>query len=125
MIDHLSATGSPIQQRTAIEQETRVNPIKADEKIDSTNSNNNKKQMYQNEQKKKEAVEEVIESLNDFLKPSHTSIKFKLHEKLHEYYITVVDDNTNEVVKEIPAKKLLDTYAAMAEHLGLLFDRKI
>ena len=39
--------------------------------------------------------------------------------------LTVVDDKTHEVIKEIPSKKLLDTYASMMEFVGLLVDKKI
>lgn len=83
---------------------------------------------YQVEQKtaeNKEEIETVVNSLNDFLQPTHTSLKFQLHDKLNEYYVTIVDDETKEVVKEIPSKKLLDMHAAMAEYLGLLVDKKI
>jgi flagellar protein FlaG len=37
----------------------------------------------------------------------------------------VVDDKTNEIIKEIPSSKLLDAYADMMEFVGLLVDRKI
>nr|WP_311284931.1 flagellar protein FlaG [Rossellomorea marisflavi] len=38
--------------------------------------------------------------------------------------MTIVDDLTQEVVKEIPAKKFLDMHADMAEFMGLLVDKK-
>ena len=73
----------------------------------------------------KEQLEEVIESINGFMQPSHTSLKFELHEKLNDYYVTVIDDDTKEVVREIPSKKMLDLYAAMKEFMGLVIDEKI
>jgi flagellar protein FlaG len=124
MIDRLNVTGIPIQQRPTTDDGNRVNPIKTTEKSDSTNQFENNHHQ-QSEQQKKEKVESVVKSLNDFLQPAHTSIKFKFHEKLNQYYVTIIDDNTNEVIKEVPAKKLLDAYAAMAERLGFLIDRKI
>jgi len=72
----------------------------------------------------KEKVNEVIESMNAFMEPSHTSLKFELHEKLNDYYVQVIDDNTKEVVREIPSKKVLDMYAAMREFMGLMIDEK-
>lgn len=72
----------------------------------------------------KDKTEKVINSLNDFLKASNTHLKFRFHDELHEYYVAIVDDTTNEVVKEIPPKKLLDMYAAMTDYLGLLVDKK-
>ncbi|GAA5415649.1 hypothetical protein Pryu01_00680 [Paraliobacillus ryukyuensis] len=73
----------------------------------------------------KKQVEGMVEALNEFLEPTHTSIKFKVHDKLDKYYVTVVDSDTDELIKEIPPKKLLDVYAAMAEFMGFIVDEKI
>ncbi|MFT4414403.1 flagellar protein FlaG [Fredinandcohnia humi] len=70
-------------------------------------------------------IKEVVESLNRFMEPQNTYIKFELHEDLKEYYVTIVNNNTNEVLREIPSKKLLDIYSTMTEFLGLLVDKKI
>jgi flagellar protein FlaG len=73
----------------------------------------------------KDQISEIVKKMNDFLTPSKTSLKFQLHEKLQEYYVSVIDERTKEVVREIPPKKLLDVYAAMTEFLGLFVDKKI
>ena len=73
----------------------------------------------------KEKVQEVTESLNTFLNRTHTAVRFEYHEKLDEYYVKVVDDITNETIREIPPKKLLDFYAAMTEFVGIMVDEKI
>ena len=87
------------------------------------NSDNQQDQFMQ--QQEKEKAEKIMNSMNDFLKASNTHLKFEFHEGLQEYYVAVVDDITNEVVKEIPPKKFLDMYAAMTKCLGLLIDRKV
>ena len=73
----------------------------------------------------KEEIEKAVNSINEFLQPANTSIQFQLHEKLNEYYVTVVDSQTKEVVREIPSKKMLDLYAALTEFLGFVVDKKI
>lgn len=73
----------------------------------------------------KDKLEDVVKGMNEFLQPTQTSLKFEMHEKLQEYYVTVIDDRTKEVVQEIPPKKLLDVYAAMTEFLGLVVDKKV
>lgn len=124
MIDRLDAMDSPvIPQRTVTQQDIKVSPVQNNNIPVQTSQKDN--QQSQTGEIKKEKVEQVVKSLNDFLQPAQTSLHFKFHEKLHEYYVTIVDDKTNEVIKEIPAKKLLDTYAAMAERLGFLVDRKV
>ena len=70
-------------------------------------------------------VESAVTILNGFIDPSRTNLKFVYHEELNEYYVTVVNPLTNETVKEIPPKKMLDMYAAMAEFMGILIDKKI
>ena len=78
-----------------------------------------------NNEPAKEKVKEVVESLNTFLDPTQTAIRFEYHEDLNEYYVKVVDDVTDETIREIPPKKLLDFYAAMTEFVGIMVDEKI
>lgn len=70
-------------------------------------------------------AEQMTDSMNKFLETVNTQLRFKFHEKLNEYYVTLVDSKTEEVVREIPSKKLMDIHAAMREFVGLLVDRKI
>lgn len=72
----------------------------------------------------KKEVEREVENLNKFVQSSATHIKFTLHEGLNEYYVQVINDETNEVVKEIPSKKVMDMVAKMHEMIGLLVDEK-
>lgn len=73
----------------------------------------------------KEKMEDVVNGMNEFMATSNTHLKFEFHDKLKEYYVTIVDDRTQEVVKEIPAKKMLDMHAAMTEFVGLMVDKKV
>ena len=72
-----------------------------------------------------EKAQQLTDSMNTFLESATTQLRFKLHDKLNEYYVTIIDMKTDEVVREIPSKKLMDIHAAMREFLGLLVDRKI
>ncbi|MDM5292497.1 flagellar protein FlaG [Peribacillus simplex] len=78
-----------------------------------------------NNEPAKEKVKEVVESLNTFLDPTQTAVHFEYHEELNEYYVKVADDVTDETIREIPPKKLLDFYAAMTEFVGIMVDEKI
>ncbi|WP_440896333.1 flagellar protein FlaG [Amphibacillus sp. Q70] len=70
-------------------------------------------------------IEGMAEGLNDFLQPINTSIKFEFHDKLDRYYVKVVNSETKELIREIPPEQMLDMYAAMAEFMGLIVDKKI
>lgn len=123
MIDRLNMAGNLIQSNASASEVIRKGPTKAIENNVSKDQSEARESQYNHPTKKK--VEEVVKGLNNFLEPSHTSLRFKFHEKLNKYYVTIVDDVTDEVVKEIPVKRLLDLYADMAQHLGLLVDKRI
>ncbi|MCM3391450.1 MULTISPECIES: flagellar protein FlaG [Cytobacillus] len=119
MIDHVSSQNISHTTRT-------VHTYKDSSEFHRKEGSNEEHiHLKQNEKIKEEKVSEVVESMNEFLQASHTSLKFVLHEELNEYYVTLVDDLTQEVVKEIPSKKMLDMYAAMTDFVGLMVDKKI
>ena len=70
-------------------------------------------------------AKELTKSVNKFLEGSSSELRFEFHEKLNEYYVTIVDSKTREVIKEVPSKKLMDVYAAMREFNGLFVNQKI
>ncbi|CAM3520963.1 flagellar protein FlaG [Brevibacillus invocatus] len=72
----------------------------------------------------KSEIEKEIAGLNKLLQATNTHLKFTLHEELNEYYVQVINEESNEVVKEIPSKKVMDMVAKMHEMIGLLVDEK-
>jgi flagellar protein FlaG len=39
--------------------------------------------------------------------------------------VTVVNEDTGEVIREIPSRELLDLAAKLEEAIGLIFDKKV
>lgn len=112
---------------------TGSTPLQSDNNrfITSANHRSNSKQQSINnelvneETADKDKVKFAISELNEIAKPLRTNLQFKLHDKLDAYYVEVVNPLTDEIIKEIPPKQMLDRYAAMAEFMGLLVDEKI
>lgn len=73
----------------------------------------------------KAKVIEAVNTMNEMLEVNNNTSKFMFHEGLERYYVTVVDRDTEEVVKEIPPKKLLDAFYEMQKMLGMIVDEKI
>lgn len=73
----------------------------------------------------KEKLQQAISAVNDILEINNSSSKFRYHEGLDRYYVTVVNCETEEVVKEIPPKKLLDAFYEMQKMVGMIVDEKI
>ncbi|MBE3595181.1 MAG: flagellar protein FlaG [Candidatus Carbobacillus altaicus] len=70
-------------------------------------------------------VKKVVDGMNVILEHSGSHLKYAYHDKLGEYYVEIVDDRTNEIIKEIPPKRWLDLVATMWEQLGWIIDKKI
>ncbi|WP_188454134.1 flagellar protein FlaG [Virgibacillus oceani] len=118
-LDRVNMGSQPLQNR-----ENSVHSATAMNRSALQAINEHNKELQEDAINKSE-VKTVLSKLNDFLEPIHTNLKFEFHEKLEEYYVTVVNPLTDEVIKEIPPKKMLDMYAAMAEFMGLLVDEKV
>lgn len=82
-------------------------------------------QSTDNNEVTKAKVQEAVSKLNEMLDVTNSTSKFLYHEGLNRYYVTVVDQKTEEVVKEIPPKKLLDAFYEMQKMLGMIVDEKI
>ena len=74
---------------------------------------------------KERDVKQAVDSLNRMFESTQTHLKFTYHEKLGEYYVQVMDNRNNDLVKEIPSKKVLDMVAHFKEVLGILVDKKV
>ncbi|WP_412850732.1 flagellar protein FlaG [Brevibacillus sp. 179-C8.1 HS] len=72
----------------------------------------------------KEELSKEIDGMNKWLQATNTHVKFTLHEKLNEYYVQVINDQTMEVIREIPSKKMMDMVAKIHEMVGLLVDER-
>ncbi|MDI2589733.1 flagellar protein FlaG [Psychrobacillus sp. NEAU-3TGS] len=90
-----------------------------------TESNSLLKENVEREHLPAEKAKKMTDSMNKFLETTNTELRFKYHEELKTYYVTLINSKTDEVVREIPSKKLMDMYAAMRDFVGLFVDKKI
>lgn len=69
-------------------------------------------------------VTEAIDKVNKVLAETSRRFEVSVHEATHEIMVKVIDSNTNEVIREIPPKKILDLVAKMMEMAGLIVDER-
>lgn len=72
----------------------------------------------------KEKVESALRDINAKIRPTHTECQFSYHEKTKRIAIKVLDQDTGEVIREIPPEKTLDMIAKTLELAGILVDEK-
>jgi len=73
----------------------------------------------------REEVERVAEKLNRLMGLFEKSMKFEVHEKLNRIMVKIIDDESGEVITEIPPEKILDILSSLQEFVGLLIDKKV
>ena len=79
----------------------------------------------ENSEETKVKVQEAVKMMNKVLDSNYSASKFTYHEGLNRFYVAVVDRDTEEVIREIPPKKLLDAFYEMQKLVGMIVDEKI
>ncbi|MEK4128744.1 flagellar protein FlaG [Solibacillus sp. FSL W8-0474] len=79
--------------------------------------------VYEKDQKEK--LQQAIGSMNEFFSINNSELKFVLHEGLEKYFAQLVNTETEEVIREIPSKKILDVFYEMQKLVGMIVDKKI
>lgn len=67
-------------------------------------------------------LEELLESVNRNLWAADKRLQFSIHEGTGRVQLKVIDRATDEVIRELPADKLLDLVERMHDLIGLLID---
>ncbi|MED3802741.1 flagellar protein FlaG [Lysinibacillus xylanilyticus] len=116
-----TATSSTSSKKAGLE-ETAMTTIKSQL---ITQSQGEKIPTAEGQDISKDKLQNVVDTVNEFLQINHNASKFVLHDGLDRYFVQVVDTQTEEVVKEIPPKKLLDAFYEMQKLLGMIVDEKI
>lgn len=69
-------------------------------------------------------IKAAVGKINKLLEGQGSHLQYEKHDVLNQMIIRVIDNNTNEVIKEIPSKKILDMVAKMCEMAGILMYKK-
>ncbi len=79
-----------------------------------------------NDASSREITEQAVEKLEKTLSElKHNKLEFTVHEETGRTIVKVVDQDSGEVIKELPPEELLDLAAKLEEMSGVLFDKKI
>lgn len=70
-------------------------------------------------------LRETAESLNDAMSMMNVGITFGYDDKTNEMYVSVIENGSRQVIRQIPPKEALELKAKMKELVGLIFDRTI
>ena len=123
-----SQTARPVEGITAeaSEQQAHVSTTKvqpqanAEPKSDSKSKDKDREE--ESTEKEREQLKKAVADINRGA--NGTEAIFGIHEKTNRVTIKIVDKETKEVVREVPAEKTLDLIAKAWEMAGILVDEK-
>ena len=69
-------------------------------------------------------IQAVADIQNDLSMVHNVDLQFTVHEASGEIMVTVREQSTGEVIREIPPSETLDLAARLGEMVGLLFNRR-
>lgn len=68
-----------------------------------------------------ELAADVLKNLNIM---HNVDLQFSVHKASGKMMVTVVDESSGKVVREIPSREILELAARMDEMVGMIFDKK-
>lgn len=70
-------------------------------------------------------AKEVIESLEAYMNVLQTTIGFRVNDKTDNIVVSVINRETDEVIRQIPPEELLALQEKMQELTGTIFSEKV
>jgi flagellar protein FlaG len=70
------------------------------------------------------SVEDAIKRLSDFVSPSQSSLSFSVDDVSGRQVVTIVDSQSNEVIRQFPSKEAIAIARALDKLQGLLIRDK-
>lgn len=82
------------------------------------------KMFQQDDAESEKMARDAIERANRVLSGSDRKFEITIHEKTKDILVKVVNTETNETIREIPPKKIVDLVVRLCEIAGILYDEK-
>lgn len=94
----------------------------------SSYNNDNKFDDSITKAKQKSDIKELnsaVNKANKVLFKNNTHLQFRIHERTKEVMVKIINDESGEVLREIPPEKMLDMVAKLWEIAGIIVDEKV
>ncbi len=102
----------------------KLDGVDSNIKEDKSKSNNGQSNHPGKQEFSNEFIERQIQKLNKVMFGTDKHFEFSVHKKTNQILVKVIDNDTKEVIKELPPEKILDIVAKIEEMVGVLVDEK-
>ncbi len=121
-----SVSKTKVIQSTNISEADKI--VKNNKPYLSPRDNSDKvgsKRRLDNRQTEMDILIEAVDNTNKMLEGYNRRFEISIHEKTNAVMVKVIDESTDEVIREIPPEKILDMVAALWEMAGIIVDKRI
>lgn len=118
-VDNIKQFNSGSINQQAIQGEKAYNNLHNEEDADKK-SNTDGLDLENNEKK----LLETIEKASGKIEVENKGLEFAIHKGTNQIMVRVINQDTHEVIKELPPEKILDMVAKMVELSGIFIDEK-
>lgn len=75
--------------------------------------------------KLKEEIRQIVDELSRMARSFNRRLEFSINDETNQVIVKVIDQDSGDVVKQIPPEEVVRVHARIREAIGLLFDLKI
>lgn len=79
----------------------------------------------ESKESQKDKVLKEVEKLNEQMKATNKSLRFKYSEDAEKFYVQIIDARSQEVIDSLPPEYMIDLSAKLKELIGLFVDKKL
>ena len=99
-------------------------PVRTQNSQQEVESEKNGKLALAIEELEDQSVDKAVEQLNAILASMDRHLRFSVDKPSGRTVVKVIDNKSNEVIKQIPPDEILSLSAKIKELIGILFDRR-
>ena len=115
-----SQTGNQEAQGRVSQQVQKVEQPKVDVVKQMQESSSNTTQKINS----KEQAQQLVDQLNNAMKPMNTSLKFGFDSSNDVFFVSVIESETSKMIRRFPAEQAASILPKMQEVSGAIFDSK-
>ncbi len=118
------APQTQVKAAEEIVKKTAAMPTPAASAVVSTEGKGAAVEGQKEEEANSSKIKDAVDKVNQSIVPGKTRCEFSYHEDTNRISIKIIDQATEETIKEIPAEETLDMLSKIWELAGVLVDER-
>lgn len=117
-------TSGNIQQGSNAPAEV-VSGLATTQRVNSLSQPNSLSQQLEATEEQIAAIQDRVVELNSYMQNLNRSLQFSIDEQSGDTIIKVIDSETDELIRQIPAEELLVLRSSLEEYRGMLLEMTV